>query len=216
MDWVLWPHSAYAEAYLDDVIIHSETWEQHMQQVGALVPESLRQVGLTANPKKCTVGQREVHYLGYRLGGGQVRPQVQKTAAVAACPRPKTKKEVRRFLGLAGSYRRFIPAFSELTSPLTDLTRKGASDPVQWTESCQLAFERVRQALSGEPLLYTPNFSLLFILQTDALNSRLGAILSQEVEGVDCPILYIGQKLAQREMNYSTVEKKDANARITR
>ncbi|KAG7485602.1 hypothetical protein JOB18_014053 [Solea senegalensis] len=206
MDRVLRPHSAYAAAYLDDVIIHSETWEQHMQQVGAVL-ESLRRAGLTANPGKCAVGRREVRYLGYHLGGGQVRPQIQKTAAVAACPRPKTKKEVRRFLGLAGYYRRFIPAFSELTSPLTDLTRKGASDPVQWTEPCQLAFERVKQALCGEPLLYTPNFSLPFILQTDASNSGLGAVLSQEVEGVDRPVLYISRKLAQREVSYSTVEK---------
>uniref|UniRef100_A0A671TSD1 ribonuclease H n=1 Tax=Sparus aurata TaxID=8175 RepID=A0A671TSD1_SPAAU len=97
MDRVLRPHSAYAAAYLDDVIIHSEAWEQHVRQVGAVL-EALRQAGLTANPKKCAVGQREVRYLGYHLGGGQV----QKTAAVAACPIPKTQKEVRRFLGLAG------------------------------------------------------------------------------------------------------------------
>nr|XP_010769589.1 PREDICTED: uncharacterized protein LOC104945589 [Notothenia coriiceps] len=183
MDRVLRPHSAYAAAYLDDVIIHSETWEQHMQQVGAVL-ESLRQAGLTANPKKCAVGRREVRYLGYHLGGGQVRPQIEKTTAISACLAPKTKKEVRRFMGLAGYYRRFIPSFSELTSPLTDLTRKGASDPVQWTERCQLAFER-----------------------TDASNSGVGAVLSQHVEGVDRPVLYISRKLAQREVNYSTVEK---------
>ncbi|WP_214290454.1 hypothetical protein, partial [Escherichia coli] len=73
-----------------------------------------------------------------------MRPQVDKTAAIAACPRPKTKKEVRRFLGLAGYYRRFIAGFADLTSPLTDLTRKGASDPVQWSEQCQQAFEKVK------------------------------------------------------------------------
>ena len=92
----------------------------------------------------------EVLYLGYHLGSGQVRPLVDKTAAIATCPRPKTKNEARRFLGLAGYYRRFIPAFSELTSPLTDLTRKGVSDLVQWTELCQRAFERVKEALCGK------------------------------------------------------------------
>ncbi|XP_069551592.1 uncharacterized protein [Brachyistius frenatus] len=114
------------------------TWAEHVQQVGTVL-ESLRQAGLTANPGKCAVGWKEVWYLGYHLGGGQVRPQVDKTAAIPACPQPKTKKEVRRFLGLAGYYRRFIPNFADLTSPLTDLTRKVASDPVQWTEQCQLA-----------------------------------------------------------------------------
>ena len=97
-----------------------------------------------ANPKKCVVGQREVRYLGYHLGGGQVWPQVQKTSAAAACPILKTKKEVRRFLGLAGYYRRFILNFSDLTRPLTDMTRQGALDLVQWTEPRQLAFERVK------------------------------------------------------------------------
>ena len=93
-------------------------------------------------------------YLGYNLGGRQVRPQVDKTAAIAAFPRPKMKKELRRFLGLAGYYRQFTPWFADLTSPVTNLTRKGASDPVQWTEPCQLVFERNKQALCGELLLH--------------------------------------------------------------
>ena len=104
MDRVLRPHAAYVAVYLDDVIIHSDTWAEHVQQVAAVLG-SLRQAGLTANLKKCAVGRREVRYLGYHLGGGQVRPQVDKTAAIAVCPRPKTKKEVRRFLALAGYYR---------------------------------------------------------------------------------------------------------------
>lgn len=68
---------------------------------------------------------------------------------------------------------------------LTNLTRKGASDPLQWTEPCQLAFDRVKRALYGKPLLYTPNFSLPVIMQTNAPNSGLGAFFSQEMEGVD-------------------------------
>ena len=128
-----------------------------------------------------------------------MRPQVDKTAAIAACPRP--------FLGLAGYYRRFIPNFAELTSPLTDLTRKGASDPVQWTEQCQESLERVKQALCGEPLLHTPNFSLPFVVQADASGRGLGAVLSQRVRGVDRPVVYISRKLSEREARYSTVER---------
>ncbi|KAJ8346401.1 hypothetical protein SKAU_G00278020 [Synaphobranchus kaupii] len=153
MDRVLRPHAAFAAAYLDDIIIHSSSWAQHVRHVEAVL-ESLRQAGLTANPKKCAIGRAE------------------------------TKKEVRRFLGLAGYYRRFIPAYSELTSPLTDLTRKGASDPVQWTELCRQAFER-----------------------TDASARGPGAVLTQQVEGLDRPVLYISRKLSQREAKYSTVEK---------
>jgi len=104
------------------------------------------------------------------------------------------------------NYSRLIPNFADLTSPLTDLTRKGASDPVQWTEQCQLVFEEVKQALCEEPLLHTPNFSLPFTLQTDAWNKGLGAVLSQQGEGVDRPVLH--QPEAVREGGrYSTVEK---------
>ncbi|XP_067305995.1 uncharacterized protein [Pseudorasbora parva] len=118
---------------------------QHVQ----VVLNSLRGAGLTANLKKCAVVRVEVKYLGFHLGHGQVRPQISKTAAIATCPHPKTKKEVRQFLGLAGYYRRFVPKYLDLTSPLTDLTKKEAPDTVQWTESCQQAFTRVKAALCG-------------------------------------------------------------------
>ncbi len=126
------------------------------------VLRSLRVAGLTANPRKCAIGRVEVWYLGFHLGQGQVRPQIDKTAAIVACPSPKTKKEVMQFLGLAGYYRRFIPNYSELTSLLTDLTKKEAPDPVQWTELCQQAVSKIKAALCGGPLLHSPNFGLPF------------------------------------------------------
>ncbi len=206
MDKVLRPHSAYAAAYLDDIIIHSNDWQRHMEHLRAVL-RSLREAGLTANPRKCAIGRVEVRYLGFHLGHGQVRPQIDKTAAVAACPSPKTKKEVRQFLGLAGYYRRFIQNFSDLTSPLTDLTKKEAPDPVQWTEPCQQALTQVKAALCGGPLLHSPNFDLPFLLQTDASDRGLGAVLAQVVGGEERPVLYLSRKLSKRETRYSTVEK---------
>ncbi|KAL1258022.1 hypothetical protein QQF64_011266 [Cirrhinus molitorella] len=175
MDRVLRPHAAYAAAYLDDIIIYSSDWQRHVQQL-RVVLRWLRAAGLLANPKKCAIGRVEVRYLGFHLGHGQVRPQIDKTAAIATCPGPKTKKEVRQFLELAGYYRRFVPNYSDLTSPLTDLTKKEAPDSVQWTEQCQQAFT-----------------------QTDASNRGLGAVLSQEIEGEERPVLYISRKLSKRE-----------------
>ncbi len=206
MDKVLRPHSAYAAAYLDDIIIHSNDWLRHMEHLRAVL-RALRVAGLTANPRKCAIGRVEVRYLGFHLGHGQVRPQIDKTAAVAACPSPKTKKEVRQFLGLAGYYRRFVPNFSYLTSPLTDLTKKEAPDPVQWTELCQQALTKVKAALCGGPLLHSPNFDLPFLLQTDASDRGLGAVLAQVVGGEERPVLYLSRKLSKRETRYSTVEK---------
>ncbi len=206
MDKILRPHTAYAAAYLDDIIIYSQDWQRHMVHLREVL-RALRGAGLTANPKKCAIGRVEVRYLGFHLGHGQVRPQIDKTAAIAACPRPKTKKEVRQFLGLAGYYRRFIPDYSELTSPLTDLTKKEVPDTVPWTERCQQVFTQVKAALCGGPLLHSPDFSLPFLLQTDASDRGLGAVLTQEIEGEERPVLYISQKLSKRETMYSTIEK---------
>ncbi len=113
MDKILRPHTAYAAAYLDDIIIYSQNWHRHMVHLREVL-RALREAGLTANPKKCPIGRVEVRYLGFHLGHGQVRPQIKKMAAIATCPRPKTKKEVRQFLGLAGYYRRFIPNYSDM------------------------------------------------------------------------------------------------------
>lgn len=85
-------------AYLDDIIIQSDTWAQNMQHVAAVL-ESLKQVVLTALPNKCAVGWRDVEYLGYHLGGGQVCPQVEKKTTIASSRVPGLKKEMRRIYG---------------------------------------------------------------------------------------------------------------------
>ncbi len=206
MDKILRPHTAYAAAYLDGIIIYSQDWQQHMVHLREVL-RAPRGAGLTANPKKCAIGRVEVRYLGFHLGHRQVRPQIDKTAAIAACPRPKTKKDRRQFLGLAGYYRRFIPDYSELTSPLTDLTKKEVPDTVPWTERCQQVFTQVKAALCGGPLLHSPDFSLPFLLQTDASDRGLGAVLTQEIGGEERPVLYISRKLSKRETMYSTIEK---------
>uniref|UniRef100_A0A9J8BMN8 Gypsy retrotransposon integrase-like protein 1 n=1 Tax=Cyprinus carpio carpio TaxID=630221 RepID=A0A9J8BMN8_CYPCA len=129
MDVLLRPHQAYAAAYLDDVVIHSEAWEDHLERLRKVLSE-LRLAGLTANPRKCHLALTKAKYLGYRVGRGLIRPQEKKVAAILSAPRPTTKTQVRAFLGLAGYYRCFIPNFSSLASPLTDLTRKGQPEKV--------------------------------------------------------------------------------------
>ena len=126
MDQLLRPHQAYAAAYIDDIIIHSDSWDVHVRQLRAMLGE-LRKAGLTANPAKCRLGLEETAYLGYRVGRGSIRPQESKVAAIRDWPHPLTKKQVKAFLGLVGYYQRFIPNFATLASPLNDLTRKALS-----------------------------------------------------------------------------------------
>lgn len=103
---------------LYDDFIHSSSWAEHVQRV-AVVLTSLRKAGLTANLKKCVFGQKEVWYLGYHLDGVQVCSKVDKTAVVTAYLRPKTKEEMRQFLGMEPHCCSFIPNFVSLTNPLT-------------------------------------------------------------------------------------------------
>ncbi len=124
----------------------SNDWQWHLKHVRAVL-RSLRVAGLTANPQKYAIGRVEVRYLGFHLGDRQVRPEIDKTAAKAAYPGTKNKKEVRPFEGLAEYYSSCIPNYSELTSPLTDLTKKEAPDPVQWTELYQQALSKLKAAL---------------------------------------------------------------------
>lgn len=134
----------------------------------------------------------DVQYLGFHLSHGQVHPQNDKTTAIAACPRPKIKKKgVRQFLGLAGYCRRLNSKYSDVTSPLTVLTKKGAPDLVQRRELFQQAITQVKAVLCSGPQFAFPNFSLTLICFADQLIGwGLGAMLSQVVV-VGCPMLYI-------------------------
>ncbi len=121
--------------------------------------------------------------------------------------RAGTKTQVRAFLGLAGYYRCFIPNFSSLAAPLTDLTRKGQPERVIWSPETEEAFHQIKRALTEEPVLRAPDFGCPFLLQTDASEAGLGAVLSQVQEGEEHPVLFISRKLTKAERNYATVEK---------
>uniref|UniRef100_A0A8C5PG64 ribonuclease H n=1 Tax=Leptobrachium leishanense TaxID=445787 RepID=A0A8C5PG64_9ANUR len=113
----------FTSAYLDDIAILSNTWEDHLQHLRAVL-DRLGTAGLTVKPDKCHVGMSEVQYLGHRVGCGRQRPKPAKVEAVAQWPTPRTKTQVLAFLGTAGYYRRFVPNYSAIAKPLTDLTRK--------------------------------------------------------------------------------------------
>ncbi len=157
----------------------------------------LRRAGLTANPRKCHLALFEAKYLGFQVGRGLIKPQQKKVEAVHAAPRPTTKTQVRAFLGLAGYYRCFIPNFSSLAAPLTDLTRKGQPERVVWNPDAEEAFRRVKHALTEEPVLRAPDFGCPFLLQTDASETGLGAVLSQVQEGEEHPCLVYQQETDQ-------------------
>ncbi|XP_063813536.1 uncharacterized protein LOC135053191, partial [Pseudophryne corroboree] len=123
-------------------------------------------------------------------------------------PRPTTQRQVLAFLGIAGYYRRFVPDFSSVAKPLTDLTKKKLPKIVDWTTACELAFQSLKTALVHAPVLMAPDYSKNFVVQTDASQYGLGAVLSQEgPDGQEHPVAYLSRKLLPREVGYATIEK---------
>ncbi|XP_078248129.1 uncharacterized protein LOC144588704 [Pogona vitticeps] len=157
---------------------------------------------------KLQLGSPEIKYLGHIVGGGVIKPLEAKIEAVRDWPRPNIKKKVKSFLGLVGYYRKFIPRFSEIAAPLTDLTRKKTDDRIPWTSDCEEAFQRLKEALINYPVLRAPDFDREFIIYTDASNSGVGAVLCQEDENGDQhPVSYLSRKLQKGERHLATVEK---------
>ena len=206
MDRVLRPHREYAAAYLDDIVIHSTSWAQHLEHLDAVLG-ALRRAGLTANAKKCRIGLTETDYLGFTIGRGCVKPQVQKVEKIKDWPRPTTKKQTKSFLGLIAYYSKFINDFSTIAAPLYDLTRHRLPNHVTWTDEAEQAFSALKRALCEDPVLIAPDFNKPFLLHTDASRTGLGAVLSQVVDGHEHPVTYISRKMLSHELNYATVEK---------
>ncbi|KAK7092164.1 hypothetical protein V1264_009758 [Littorina saxatilis] len=192
--------------FMDDILIGTEEWKTHLQALEAVF-RRLEEAGLTARPTKCFVGFHELDYLGHRIGHGLMWPEAAKVEKIQAARRPETKKEVRAFLGLAGFYRRYVPNFAAIALPLTELTRKICANKVQWTELCEESFNSLRQILSQQPVICLPDLSQPFVLQTDASDIGLGAVLLQESDGELKPVSFASRKLNAAERNYATVEK---------
>ena len=192
-------------AYLDDLVIYSSTWEDHVKTIRQVFSR-LAKASLTINLAKCEFGKACVTYLGHEVGQGQVRPLEAKVAAVSACPAPTTRRELRRFLGMAGYYRGFCRNFSTVVLPLTNLL--SPKTEFIWTPECQSSFSAVKSLLCHAPVLAAPDHSRPFKLEVDASGAGAGAVLLQEdANGVDHPICYFSRKFNKHQMHYSTIEK---------
>ncbi|GIX95483.1 hypothetical protein CDAR_397471 [Caerostris darwini] len=191
--------------YIDDVIVASKTVQEHLQKL-EIVFQRLTAANLKLKPSKCSFLQKQITYLGHTVKEGLVLPDNKNLDSIRKALPPKTKKQVRSFLGLTGFYRRFIPNYSKTALPLTQLTKE--TSKFVWGETEQRAFETLRDFLAAEPCLQLPDFSKPFSICSDASNYALGAVLLQEDnDGFKHPVSYASRKLGPTEIRYSTVEK---------
>lgn len=196
-----------AAAHLDDIVIYSRTWTEHLNDVEeALI--RIKRAALTLKPAKCHFGMKAATYLGHEVENGEVRPLGDKIAAIQEFKKPVNKTDMRAFLGLSGYYRRFVPRYSTRAAALTDATKKNAPSKIEWNEEQMKAFEDLKDALAHQPVLKGPNYDKRFILQTDASDKGLGAVLSQlDEDGNDHAVAYYSKKLIPAEINYTVIER---------
>jgi glycerophosphoryl diester phosphodiesterase len=194
------------DSYIDDILIHTPTWEEHVKLLDEVF-KRLKEAGFTVRPSKCRIGETNIEFIGHRLQDGEIRPLEDNIEKIKSSPRPTTQTQVRSFLGLTGYYREFIPHYSTIASPLTDLTKKGQPKKVTWQEAQEKAFNNLKRTLTSAPILRLPDVSKPFVLRTDASDVALGAVLLQEFDGRLFPVSYASRKLLGRERSYSAIEK---------
>ena len=190
--------------YLDDLIIISESYEEHLLWVERVL-RKLTEAGLKINREKCEFACSSMTYLGYLLDKDGLRPDPERVKAVLDMPRPKNIKELRRALGCFGWYSRFIENEAEKKIPLVKLLRK--ETPWGWDTEKEEAFESLKKAITEAPKLARPDFSTTFTIHAHASNYSVGAVLTQEHEDGEHPIVYISKVLSPAERNYSTTDR---------
>ncbi|MGL5706847.1 MAG: reverse transcriptase domain-containing protein [Aeromonas sp.] len=194
--------------YLDDVIVYGRSITEHMANLN-LILGKLASAGLRLRPEKCRLLQPEVSFLGHVVSQRGIRSDPEKTKTIRSWPTPSCVKDVQRFLGLASYYRRFVHGFGSIATPLNHLTEKG--HVFSWTSECQHAFDTLKLKLTTAPVLAFPNLNIgagEFILDTDASDTGIGAVLSQKDEtGLERVISYASRALTKAERNYSTTRR---------
>lgn len=186
--------------YLDDILIFSDSEEEHRAHVREVL-RRLRANGLYAKPEKCEFHVRRVEFLGFIVTPEGIDMDPAKVEAVVNWPIPTNLKEVQSFLGFINFYRRFIHQFSHKAKPLHNLTRKGV--PFAWTAECQRAFDRLKTQITLAPILrhFDPDHETL--VETDASDYAMGAILSQRAPGGDWqPVAFLSRGMTPPELNY--------------
>ena len=165
--------------YLDDILVFSRDIKQHLQHVRILF-ERLREADLKLTKRKCNFLKAHVQYLGHYISGGGLEPVPEKLHSLRDMPPPEDLTGVRRFLGFVGYYRKFIPRYSDIARPLTNLTRKDI--PFDWTNACQTAFQMLKEFLLKEPILKYPMPEQPYILYTDASKYAWAGVLTQSYQ----------------------------------
>ena len=190
--------------YLDDIISFGSTFDDALASL-TLILERLKSYVLQLKSAKCHLFQSSVPFLGHIVGRQGLERDPAKIADVKSWPVPDCLKSVRQFLGFVGYYRRFIPKFADVATPLVTLTGKDV--PFVWDRSCSSTFNTLRDALIHAPILAFPTETGQYILDTDASNFGLGGVLSQIQGDVERVVAYCSRALRPSQRCYCATKR---------
>jgi len=206
---VLYPVRSFTGAFVDDISVHSNTFDNHLIHLEKFL-QVIKESGFILNLKKCRFVQSEVKFLGHIVGSGQRRPDPDKVATVHDMKAPETKKQVRRIIGFFSYFRDYLPSFSEIIKPLTDLTGKRIPSKVPWGTAESEAFEQLKEKLCQATMqsMLIADFTKPFTIHVDATNFTVaGALTQQDKDGKERPIAFASLKLNPTQRAWSTIEK---------
>lgn len=198
---ILWK---YCLCYLDDVVVYSTTWEEHLIALTEVF-QKLGNAGLMLSPKKCNIGFSSLKFLGHIVSAEGVRPNQDKVLAIKEMPRPDNKKKLKSFLGMCAFYRKFVKDFSQVAKCLYTLTADHSE--FEWQDTHTEAFNKLKDALCTAPVLAYPDFTHPFIIATDASGDGIGGVLKQKIAGKERPIAYASRALSEAEKKYPITEQ---------
>ena len=196
---------SFIVVYIDDICVFSNTWEDHLLHIKILF-DIMRDSNLTLNLEKSVFANAEIVFLGFKIGRGTLLPKDRNVEAIQQLKTPVCKRDIQRILGVIGYFRRFVPNFSILSAPLTNLLQKNVK--FVWNVECEESFKKLKAIICNPPILRLPNFNKPFKLAVDASSIGIGAVLLQEDDNsIEHPISYYSKKLSKCQCNYSTIEK---------
>ncbi|XP_037834631.1 uncharacterized protein LOC112450568 [Kryptolebias marmoratus] len=190
--------------YLDDIIVLGRDTGQMLERLEHVFAR-LRGANLKLKPSKCCLFREQVIFLGHKVSAEGVATDPQKIQRVQEWPTPRNVREVRQFVGLASYYRRYVENFATVAKPLHELTKKYAR--FNWSTQCQEALEELKRRLTSAPVLGYPLDSGELLLDTDASDCGIGAVLSQIQEGEERVLAYGSKCLSATERNYCTTRR---------
>ena len=202
----------FAYGYLDDILVFSKSIEEHYQHCEVIF-KRLKKYKLKLCYEKCAFLKSHVQYLGHLLSGAGIEPVPEKLQALKEMAEPDCAKGVKKYLGFVGYYRKFIPKYSDIAKPLTELTKLDV--PFVWTDKCQKSFELLKEYLLKEPILVYPDTGKPYTLYTDASKYAWAGVLTQryvhKIEGKEKeiyhPVTYVSGLFRGSQLNWTTLTK---------